>query len=128
MDAVDRAGISVLRGLKWSGQLHPGCSVAGTIASMSPLLHYLVGFLVSCLGAVTGLIMCVLLWHADGLNLFGSVPFPFNLLDGAVVFFVMVGGGFLGVLTPWIRYIPAQCPRCGGRGEIARGPRRPPTF
>src|SRR5207248_2398772 len=75
---------------------------------MPPLLHGLLGFLVSVLGGGILATLGNLLYGAGARELLGVSSLPFLVLGGGAV-------GFLSVLFLWMRFVPVRCPRCGGR-------------
>jgi hypothetical protein len=74
---------------------------------MLPFRHALLQFLLSFFGAVVGELCGLALKAFGGEKLLGQCA---GLLD-----FLVGMAGFLGVYFLWDRWVPIQCPNCGGR-------------
>jgi hypothetical protein len=79
---------------------------------MPPILHALLGFLVSALGMATLATLGGIFYEAGGREFLGLHSFPFLVLVGGAA-------GFFSVLAIWNRYVPIRCPWCGGRMTMA---------
>lgn len=75
---------------------------------MPPVLHSLLGFLVSALGGFILASLGNLLYYAGARERLGPLSLPFLILGGCAA-------GFLGVCSLWMWFIPVRCPCCGRR-------------
>jgi hypothetical protein len=84
---------------------------------MPPLLHVLLGFLLSALGGFVVATLGNMLYYAGARELLGIHSFVFLVPGGG-------GAGFFAVLLLWMRFAWIRCPRCRGRMVTAFQGRR----